>query len=743
MMFRKKLALIAAVIMSAGMISAVPAEVFAANSASSSASSAQTDEKAQMQKALTLFKSKITIPEEYTEFSYSTSERYSMPSFRFRWSKKNSNLCCTGTVTGGLITEFSMPYNHIEYPAFSPYSAEELQNKAIAWINKINPETKGHLEVSMEPGLSLKSSLVNINFIRTESGAPLSKNTVRVSVDKMTGEVVSYSCNWWQNAEFPDITKAVGQERIQEIYRSEVDIKPWYRMKYDYKTKKTTAQIVYVPLNNYVYDALTGKHTSMQDDYNKYMNTDIYGDDVVDDVIEEEMAAAGDAMDGEGGVIFTDEELSALQEQKDLLTEKEFRDILYKDPYIGLTKKFITESYSVTSDSNAESGYSVSASFRLNNDKEYRNYYVSADAKTGKIFSFNSYSDKNSSEILNVKDANKLAEEAAKYYYGDVFGSYKADTENTAPAVKSEKYTETSRTIRYYRYENNIQVEGNSISVGVNSAGEVTSISCRHTKNVDFSDGKVLPKSSVYDKLFTQTEFDLYYDGFTDLKSQPHTYLNYRLDVWTVNAKTGELCNYYGDPLTEWKPTPTLCPYTDIKDSPYKDEIITLYNHGVRNFSDEAFMPKKAMTVEETALFFNRLGNSAATVSKAEAKKPSTRLTLAKQLVQIMGYSKSAQLKGIYKSPYKDISDSNADISYIAINYALGIMPDDGSGNFNGSGYISREYAMHCMYQYIVRTSAESAKSAADQPVPMNSYMGGEPIEDEIVDVVEEMIMEE
>lgn len=704
-MFKKKLALLSALVIAAGMLSALPAAAYADSASEKTAMSEEEKEKS-MREALALVKSRIAVPEECTEFDYSASERYSIPTFTFRWytpEESEEYSYCSVTITGSIITNFSSNGGENGYGRFSPLTEEDITDKALEWIYKVNPEAKGNIEVNYKPHFRLYDSDVDIGFRRTSQGVRVNKNSISVSVDKMTGEMLSYRCNWWDNAKFADVSKAISQKEMQEIYKSEVGMKPWYRLDYDYETKKYTAQAVYVPLDSYVYDALTGKHTSMYDDYDKYQNTDLYYDD--DDDIWEE-AEMGEAVDGGEGIDdgdvmdFTEAELAALTEQEGLLTADEFRKLLDGDPYIKLTDKYLTQYYDVSKNEYTESGFKVYASFVIDNDKEYKYYSVAADAKTGKVYSFSSYPD-SGKKLLDVKAANKLAEEAAKYYYGDVFDHFKPSSDNTSPAVKTEKYTETSRSMTYYRYENNIRVDSDIISIGVNSDGMVTDAYCDFTEDVDFGDRKILSPEAVYDRLFEQQEFDLYFDGFTDLKLRPHTYLHYSFDNWTVNAKTGQLCDYYGNPFTERDEIPERCPYTDIKDSPYKDEIEQLYNYGVYMTTDKNFMPKKVISLSEMSSLFGDV-YLYFSVPKEDREKSATNLRVAKLLVDRRGYSGMAEYSEIFRSPYKDIPDDHEDIGYIAIAYTMGILKADKNGNFNPDKAITREQAVHLVYEYVI-----------------------------------------
>lgn len=729
---RKNKAALTALILAAGMISASPASVFAATSASVSAPAADKSgstsakEDADMKKALTLAKSRISIPAEYSDFTYSASEKYAMKSYTFTWKvpddTKREKGEYTVVVKGGIIREYYAPrkYRYSSGYRFSEYSAEQLENMALNWIYKVNPEMKGCLEINGTPWITLGSNNVSIRFRRTNGGVLVLNNNIAVTIDKITGEITSYQCDWWQNASFADASKAVSQETIQEIYRGEVKLKPWYRISYDYDTKKSTAAIVYQPQNSFVYNALTGKHSTMDEDYEKLLDTDKYFyEDMV--VCEEDEVEAGEALDGAGASL-TAAEQAALEEMSGLLTADKFKALMIKDPYIKVTEKYIVESYDIYPDENAECGYSVSCSMLINNKDEYCRYYINADAKSGKVCSFNR-SGGNPKAALDVSKANKLAEAAAEYYYSDIFGGYKADTANTAPSVKTENYTETSRTMCYYRYENNIQVDGNRINVTVNSDGIVTSISCHHTKDVDFGDGRIISADTALDKLFEQKSMELKYDGFTDLKSKPNTYLHYTMPSWYINAKTGKLCDYRGNPVEEKKQTAEECPYKDIGKSPYKDEIIRLYDHGVSISSDSSLKPEAKITKGEFEKLLSAVGghgypepymavdyddDSDDNGKNSSSNRSITRRELAKDFTALTGADKFAEFSGIYRSPFKDVKDTDKSIGYIALAYGMGAIDADKNGNFGPDEYVTREYALHCIYNYIENGSDSS-----------------------------------
>ncbi|MGN0636818.1 MAG: S-layer homology domain-containing protein [Huintestinicola sp.] len=736
---KRKIAALMAIVMAAGAVQSVPFTVFAESETASSQSQSadngkkETSEEEQMKNALALVKSRIDIPEEYSNFSYRTGVNQGMKTYSFTWTDPTGNKSYSAQVEGGIITDFNAPYEYSWKPAISSQKPSYFVNKAMSWVYKVNPSMKGFLTKS-SVSLSITSSNVSVQFKRSFGGIPVGKNSVSVSIDKLTGEVTSYYANWWQDAEFVAPSDVLSQEEIKEIYCGEVTIKPWYHIYNDSATGKKKTCIVYEPQNSYVYDALTGKHSSMDDDYNKFMDTDKYdrGEALDADVCEEEaieceddMVEAGTAAIPATGVSLTEEELAAAADLSTMLTSEQFKALIVKDKYMDVTEKYLVQNFDISRNDDAECGYAISCNMMINNKTDNRSVNITADAKSGKIMSFYAYDyDRNENKAeLNVKKANTLANAVLKYYFGDISGEYKADTDNTAPVSDSGKNKQTSRGMKYNRYVNNIQVASNNIYITVNSAGKVTSVSCSHDRDVDFGDGLIINKETALKLLCEQQDMTLRYNGFIDLESKPHTYLQYSMDRWTLNGVTGKLCDHNGQPVAKTEEQPENCPYTDISKSPYKKEIEALYEHNVRIYEGKEFKPAEKMTFSE----FERLldiitgygyepmpledipeeeGEMSAT-AKAPVGEFFTRMTLAKEFTRAAKVDNCAKYTSIFKSPFTDVSAKDKDMGYAALAYGMGAISCGKDGKFYPNAYVTREYAYHCAYNYI-KNSMES-----------------------------------
>ncbi|MDY2846870.1 MAG: S-layer homology domain-containing protein [Oscillospiraceae bacterium] len=688
-----------------------------------SSSSAKSESAAKMEAALKIVKSRINIPEEFTEFSYSTRTEKAIEGYNFTWKAVDAAGEEQGsvevTIMDSIITRYNVNYNndYIGTPTLAKLSKEKIHEYAVSAVRALDPDIADQIEVSEDFSISLHGSSARIDLSRKVNGLYLGKNTGSIYINKNTGEVVSFSLNWWNDAEFEDSSKAVTEEEMEQSYKDNVKLVPSYVINrvYDDKGKVTgkTAKLIFSQDNKAVFDASTGKPTTMYDDYAKANNTANYSlYDTVEEVpVEEDCEEVVEAAPATGGgyeVTLTAAEKQALMDSGKYYSKTEAVEIITKDKYLNIGDDYVMES-GVFREGNSSSGFTWQFSFYKNTEKEYRSAYVTMDAESGKIISFNKYA-KSPTKTINIKTVNKIAEQAAKYYLSDIFGEYKSAESNNADANK-----QTSRNIIFSRYVNDIAVQDNDIIINVNSDGEVMSFSYNYDEAA-FPSADIISEEKAYEKAFEQTDFRLYYDGFRRLDGKSRIYMLYTVDDFYLDAKTGKLCTSNGSPITAKEKTDG-CPYTDIEGHWAEKYITTLYDYGIKLSTDsgDKFDPDEYITERE----FSELLNSVFYVnamplmyedysySKAAeyGNDKLTKAAAAKEFVLCAGGKDFAEIKGIYKSPFKDVEPTREDLGYISIAYGMGAVKADSGGNFNPEGKLTRGYAMYMIYNYLKNNS--------------------------------------
>lgn len=704
--------------------------VFAASSGASASSDASTTSKTNdsstdaMKKALETVKSRVKIPDEYSEFSYSKSTRKAITTYTFTWTKKDdSSDYIIVDIEGNVITRYQNAGNYNwDYVGFPKLSDSALKAKVKAKLKELNPDYGSQFEIE-DIDTDLRGENVYVRFSRKVNGLDFNQNDGMAYINKNTGEISQINLDLWDDAEFTDSSKVVDKSVMEKSYKDNVALTPQYviHSEYDKETESyvKSANIIYSPdKTNVLFDAATGKLSTIADDYAVANNTSNYNlystvdngivTEEAEEVLEEDIIEDAADVDSSGSVALTESEKNALLESEKYLSQKKTVDLLLKDKYLGLTEDYVL-SYAIFGISDtAPSGYVWSMNFYVNTSETYKAMEVTADAETGKILYFSKWGGSESKKLINVKTVNKIAEKAAKYYISDIFDEYKADEDNTKAADK-----ETSRTINYTRYVNDLPVSGDDISIKVNSNGEVTYFSYNYT-DVKFPSANIISSDKAYEKLFEQTDFNVYYDGFLMLDGKSKTYMLFTHDTNYINAKTGKLCSYDGSEL-EVLESDTGCPYTDIDGHWAQKYIEKLYDYGVRLSTDNGteFNPDEYITDKEFAglldnIFYTNImpilyendGYTRAT-SDEYGNDPMTNESAAKQFVICAGGDEFANIKGIYKSPFKDVSDSDKNAGYISLAYGMGAVKADKNGNFNPEKKVTRGYAMYMIYNYL------------------------------------------
>ena len=233
------------------MNAALPVYAETASAVTASASSEKNTEA--LTKALETVKSRITIPEDYTDFSYSSSVRSGIDTFSFTW-KQDSEITSGSLgyinvrISGDVITYFNHydpSYKTWGDPAFARLSNGQLIGAAKNAVKMLDPDIADQLSYDENVSPELRSSTITVSFTRQNEGLDFDKNSGYVNIDKNTGELISFSLTWWGDAKFKKADTAVSVSDIEAAYRQNVTLTPYYRIKND--DGKLSASIIYAP----------------------------------------------------------------------------------------------------------------------------------------------------------------------------------------------------------------------------------------------------------------------------------------------------------------------------------------------------------------------------------------------------------------------------------------------------------------------------------------------------------------
>lgn len=637
---------------------------------------------------ITIAKTRLDIPEELTEFSYNTYDRFKTTTYDLTWSTPTGTddyKSVSVTVCGSLILSYfdSSSYTYINKDSdkhFAKLSGDRLYKKAQAALKKINPTVADVISIDRDSlNISMYNSEAMFSFVRTKNGVPVSNDRGTIVLDKDTGALKSFSMNWHINAAFKDNKTAISEDKAKQKYAEMIQLTPQYEIDYDWQTKKVIPRLVYRQSDFGEINAFTGKKSDFSAD--GYYETN--------DMVAEEDAAL-ETGKGDGGYQFTEAEqaeldrnlpyasseavIKLMQADKWLTYSTDMELVssdLYKVSFTGKDKYYYTANFSsYVPDENdyvyeeiIEEDGSVSVP-AYESDKDWQEVNITVDAESGQIMSYYFWDTRDSrSSSYDLDKADKLAEEIAKTYVGEHYAEYKAEpssvyswTDNNNAAV----YNGSSHT--WIRYYNDISVCGDYINIGFNADMKLTSYNFSYT-DIELPDpSNMISVDKVMQKFWENNDLNLYYLArFTDKKTKTVLVYGTDSDVY-VDAFTG-------DPVYDWQYySERKNDLSGIKDKEILKMAKALGDHGFI-ISTEKFSEKDTA---DSAIFEQLMGIS----SDQESKK----LTRGDALVI---FTKSVagdmlpELKGIYKSPFSDVKDTDKNVGYYAIAYAMGVVSGD------------------------------------------------------------------
>lgn len=704
-------------------------------------SSTSDESEVEMKAALTVAKQRVTVPEELTEFTYSTGKSYGTKVFEFKWSTPDSvswdkSRTIQVSVVGDIITSYSdsdsYSKGYSSEPSLAKLTEEEILAKAEGYIKQLDPKIAGSVKAEVG-SLNLFGNSATVRFKRYVNGILVSGNGGSVTINKNTGVLYSFDAQWWDNADFKSPEGIKTEKEIEEAYKKLCKLTPYYKINTNWETKKKTVRIVYEPDFTSEIDAFTGEASTIWADMEEAGGTRFYGYYTYAETDEAAAVEAeenpGTGVNADGGVVFTEAELKKIQQDKNLLTAEQVFEQLKKDKFAALTDDYEIKSYEVRSSEQDYGIMPLTADSAVNKqekkekfyidvtftakDKKYKGYktvYVTMNAETGEMIDMKKYNITTKLEKLNVENAKAVAEAAANQYAKDIMKECHPDVNNDNEVRVWNGGFETSRNFRFNRFVNGIQVYGDYINVTVDSNGVVTDFCCVYTDDVKFPSADILSSDEALDKLYTQRDFDYYYTGWITKDGKVQTYLLYDIDSFYLNAKTGRLCGWNGEPLNDYIRDRDV-KYTDIKGIPQEQAILTMQKYGVTVTSDSNFKPNEIITKQEfEGLLSSAIRGYSEDVMEegmdmdaynAEQKKPVTRTDAAVLFTKGYDNNHLAELKGIYKTPFSDVKSNDENIGAIAIAYAKGFIPK-GDGKFNGEKQITRAEAVQMIYDYLV-----------------------------------------
>ncbi len=677
---------------------------------------ADTETSERVKEMLTKVKTKIDVPELFTQFESSEySDEKGHNQYSFRWN--NDDYSVTMNINSDESGNISYYYysdrdliNNPNLKRLSKVKKEEAFWVADSFLRKIAPECFEnendclvYFEKTSIGEASQRGTYYNFTYKRMKNGVFVADNLAEVSVfagDENNIIVSSVSISYDYSASFEDEKQEIEnpKEKYSELFPVEMI---YERDNYYYRTdsEKKTNLIYRIKDNEIGYiSAYSGEEiTPDPEDYFRGMSI---GGSMTNQAMKEEMSADS---------ILSPVEIRELDVISGLKSADEIKIAVEKIPYLDFLASFQKNSESLTKQNE---NYIYNASFKFADKEKEITLRYSAEAENGKILSVynNVYdytkpysddkketlsdekwleTDKKVSKITDylVKEEIKSCEDAQKEFYGGV-----------------AHYT-------YTRKVNGVKYPVNSIGVAFNvEENRLQSFNLNFTDDIFDSPENAIDEKTAFDKILEIAPLGKIY-----IKSDGIYKLCYGLEntgYVKINAFSGERDgNNYESILEE---------YNDISEHWSKEAVEALANVGI-GLRGESFNPDAQITqadlfrlfvagvyhnsyinCEEDELYELMINDKIITENEKNPSSSVKREDAFCYLVRLSGLEKVAKLSGIYKTQFPDNNDiTTSKIGYAAILSGFGVVEGNG-GMVRPKDLLTRAEAAAMLYKYLL-----------------------------------------
>lgn len=647
---------------------------------------------------LAAVKSRIDIPEEFSEFTYSVNTRAAADIYSFNWATKpdsesRGSISCS--VCGSVITGYNLYRSDYKRWADSAKLAEmtkaELRAAAVKAVKRLNPTVADSISVDESVSMSVRGNTATFALTRTANKLPVANDTGTITLDKNTGELISFNISWHPNAAFEDAGKAISADKAWDSYEKMAALKPQYEVFRNYENDKWESRLVYVQTDYGDINAFTGKKSNFQED--AYFGDMMNG--VMEDAAEEPAAGADDMK-------FTEEELKELNTELPYGNEKAVVDLVKGSKYLTWSEGMNMEhSYLIKGKryGNADL-YMFTASF-TNEVKEdywadeptpvteyedyaeasvvsYEHMRITVDAQTGEVLNYSYYTNSEAAGSYDMSKADALAKDIAKELAPAHIDEYPDYTSNMSSYVYNGITRYSGSDHGFNREVNGITVSGNRINISFDAQMRLTDYSISYS-DVEFANPKnMLTAGQAFEKFKADNELTLCYKARMGEKKTA--------TVLVYSAENSVYCDAFtGEPVYSWwygsKAENDL---SGIKDRKLLKMAQALDDNGIV-VSEEKFGGNDAVKLKDFARFIDIINGYGISPASGSVELPSglkleednADKTVARGdamvlYVRAVCGSTAAELKGIYRSPFEDVKETDKYVGYYAIAYGLG-----------------------------------------------------------------------
>ncbi len=638
-------------------------------------------DEAELKTMLLRVKDRIEVPVEMEKFDYRVSSYAPKDEYTFTWTTPDNAeeykyMSCT--ICSTVITDFHRSdvggYSSDSGVKLAALSADSLYARAVKAVKQLNPTVAKNIMIDKDSlSVSLRGSTASFRLVRIKNGIPMDNDSGTVVLDKNTGELSRFQMNWHPNASFRSSDKIISEDKAKDAYADMIAIRPQYEIYFDSENKAYVSRIVYRQDDYGEINAFTGNKSDFI--------ADAYYDDITNDAVEEEADSAAPETGGE----FTPQELAELNKDLPYSNEKAIVELMESNKYMSYNDGLgLSYSKLYKTEFNDNDIYVYTASFDNQSrdevsDYDYTSRYESLDitvnAETGELMSYGYYDSDavTQSRSFDEQKMTALAAEIAEKFAGDKYDEYGFEY------CRANSYTDKVGNVFYYgsyfrwnRMVNDLRVNGDNINIEFSPDGVLTGYRINYS-DVEFrSPEDILSADEVMAEYWENNDLNLYY------LARIHDKITKTVLVYGTDSNI--YCDAFtGEPIYSYGRSGEDSNISAISDKLLKNKAEILEAHGLYVTSGMK-SEKDGVQLQTYMNLLNRIatmgvyGRLDKLPLSCDMDDDTAKITTGDAMVLFTAAecgTSVPELKGIFKSPYTDVSDSDSCIGYYAIAHAL------------------------------------------------------------------------
>jgi hypothetical protein len=616
---------------------------------------------------------------QYTANSYYSYSPFGTSKKKYVWNisyqKNGSNYSYTYAqisvdASSGKIIQMNR-YNGVDptQQSIAVYTREESQKICEDFLKKYNPDVMNRIKYVDQSNMyqygSYKSANYEFYYTRLENGIPFNEDSITVMVDGVTGTVSNFYMNWDDSRVFPSADPAINKAEAQALLDKQLKLSLSYIIKRkDYNSQPESAILAYS----------IGPDSAMAVDAG---NASLITPTQMISQTSGEAQKSKDLTDAERAALYAKHK--ELQKPDKELDSSGAQSIME-----GILKNMVGDAYKIDNISYSDSrgswmGYKTWSAQVYEKDS-IPNYgpssgYISIDAATGQLLSFNSYNNFGEMSTQEFTPAITWEDSYAKAL--DVIAQLYPD--KIKDINTNQKYTKMVNSIngveipeRYYgfnfmRVVNGIPCSDNMISVSIDiKTGLVSNLYKNWYDDISFEAvGDEISPDSAKEIYLDKYKTELAYMSVPDPDGKEPGY-QIKL-LYSLNANN-RFVSYYYINATDGK-------WVDFLGNGLEEKAVSNFKEKIKGHWAE----KELQLMADQGII---------DTSNFEPDREITKLEAVKMLVNAKGYnyyrSSDTKLK------FTNVTSGSEEYRYLeeAVNYGI---IDNAEGAFVSDAKVSRE----------------------------------------------------